>query len=41
VIYAYRVLLRVRGSKVLILGLFDGRRNMEDILVERVLASRQ
>jgi len=38
VIYAYRILLRVRANKVFILGVFDGRRDMEDVLVERILA---
>lgn len=38
VIFSYRVMLIVKANKVMILGLFDGRRNMDDILVERALA---
>src|SRR5262249_49234368 len=38
IIYSYRILFRVKGNKVLILGLFDGRRDLEDVMIERVLA---
>ena len=37
IVFSYRVMLVVKANKVLILGLFDGRRNMDDILVERAL----
>lgn len=35
----YRLLYRVAGRRVLVLGLFDSRRNLEDVLLDRILAS--
>jgi len=35
----YRLLYRVAGRRVLVLGLFDARRNLEDVLLDRILAS--
>lgn len=36
IVEPYRVLLRVKSKKVLILGVFDGRRDMEEVLFERL-----
>lgn len=36
----YRLMYRVTEERVLVLGVFDGRRNLEDILLARVLAGR-
>jgi hypothetical protein len=33
------LLYRVAGRRVLVLGLFDSRRNLEDVLLDRILAS--
>lgn len=33
----YRLLYRVVGDRVFVLGVFDGRRNLEDILLERLV----
>jgi plasmid stabilization system protein ParE len=32
----YRAIYRVRSGRVFIMGFFDGRRNLEDILFERL-----
>ena len=32
----YRALLRLQGRKIFILGFFDGRRDMEEVLFERL-----
>ena len=37
VIPPYRLIYRVAGRRVLILGVFDSRRNLEDVLLERLL----
>jgi plasmid stabilization system protein ParE len=37
VIAPYRVLYRIEGGNVNIVAVFDGRRNLEDILLERAL----
>lgn len=34
----YRLIYRIAESRVVVLGVFDGRRNLEDILLERFLA---
>lgn len=33
----YRVIYRVARSRVVVLGVFDGRRNLEDVLLDRLL----
>ena len=38
VIAPYRLVYRVRDDVVFILGLFDSRRNLEDILLRRLLS---
>jgi toxin ParE1/3/4 len=35
----YRLIYRVAGDRVLVLAVFDGRRNLEDVLLDRILAS--
>ncbi len=37
VIRPYRLLYRIAGRKVVVLGIFDSRRNLEDILLDRLL----
>lgn len=37
VIPPYRLIYRVRGSKVLVLVVFDARRSLEDILLDRLI----
>jgi plasmid stabilization system protein ParE len=37
IIPPYRLLYRGRGSDVLVLAVFDGRRNLEDVLLDRLL----
>lgn len=32
----YRILFRIKGGTVLVLGVFDGRRDMEEVLFERL-----
>ncbi len=34
----YRVIYRVVGDTVFILGVFDGRRNLEDLILKRLLS---
>ncbi len=36
IIDPYRVMLKVQGKKVLILGVFDGRRDLEEVLFDRL-----
>lgn len=36
----YRLLYRSAGDRVIVLGIFDSRRNLEDILLERLLFGR-
>src|SRR6266700_1450963 len=36
IISPYRLLFRVKAKRVLVLGLFDGRRDLEDVLFERI-----
>ena len=36
IVYPYRVLFRIQGRKVLVLGVFDGRRDLEEMLFERL-----
>jgi len=40
IIEPYRVLLRIRGHQVIILVFFDGRRDLEEILFERLIRQR-
>ena len=35
---AYRIIYRVVGDTVFILGIFDGRRNLEDLILKRLLS---
>ena len=35
----YRIVYRVSGDTVTVLALFDGRRDLEDVLLERLLRS--
>jgi plasmid stabilization system protein ParE len=37
VIRPWRVLYRIEGEKVYVLAVIDGRRNVEDVLLERLL----
>lgn len=37
IIPPYRLIYRVDASRVLVVGLFDGRRNLEDILLARTM----
>lgn len=37
VVRPYRLLYRVRGDAVVVLAVFDGRRDLEDVLLERLL----
>jgi toxin ParE1/3/4 len=36
IVEPYRVLLKVQGKNVYILGVFDGRRDLEEVLFERL-----
>lgn len=36
----YRLIYRVTGRRVLVLGVLDSRRNLEDLLLERLISSR-
>ena len=38
VITPYRLLYRIAERMVYVLGVFDGRRNLEDLLLERILS---
>lgn len=37
VVAPYRLVYRIRGSHVLVLVLFDARRNLEDVLLDRLI----
>ena len=39
VVKPYRMVYRVSGDTVMVLALFDGRRDLEDVLLERLLRS--
>jgi plasmid stabilization system protein ParE len=34
---SYRLVYRVESARVVVLGVFDGRRNLEDILLDRLI----
>lgn len=36
VIAPYRMIYRISGRRVLVLGIFDSRRNLEDVLLDRL-----
>lgn len=36
----YRLVYRVESTRVVVLGVFDGRRNLEDILLDRLIGAR-
>ncbi len=36
IIAPYRLIYRIGGDRVLVLGVFDNRRNLEDVLLERL-----
>ncbi len=40
VVPPYRLIYRTSESNVLVLGVFDSRRNLEDILLERLISGR-
>ncbi len=35
----YRLIYRVQGDRVLVVAVFDGRRNLEDVLLDRLLGA--
>lgn len=35
----YRIIYRVEKARVVVLGVFDGRRNLEDILLDRLIGA--
>jgi toxin ParE1/3/4 len=35
----YRLVYRVESARVVVLGVFDGRRNLEDILLDRLIGT--
>lgn len=37
VVPPYRLVYRVGGNRVIVLGVFDGRRDLQDVLLERLL----
>lgn len=37
IIRPYRLLYRIAGRRVFVLGVFDSRRNLEDVLLDRLL----
>jgi plasmid stabilization system protein ParE len=37
VVRPYRIVYRVSGDSVIVLAIFDGRRDLEDLLLERLL----
>lgn len=37
IVAPYRLIYRIYGHRVVILGAFDSRRNLEDVLVERLV----
>jgi addiction module RelE/StbE family toxin len=40
IVRPYRLLYRIAGRRVLVLGVFDSRRNLEDALLDRLLGER-
>jgi plasmid stabilization system protein ParE len=38
VLRPYRIVYRIAGRTILVLGVFDGRRELEDVLLERLTA---
>jgi addiction module RelE/StbE family toxin len=40
VISPYRLLYRVAGHRVLVLGVLDSRRNLQDLLLDRLIGDR-
>ncbi|MBW2400317.1 MAG: type II toxin-antitoxin system RelE/ParE family toxin, partial [Deltaproteobacteria bacterium] len=40
VVKPYRLIYRMEGDTVTVLALFDGRRDLEDLLLERLVRSR-
>jgi len=39
VVRPYRIVYRIEGDSVTVLAVFDGRRDLEDLLLERLLRS--
>lgn len=39
IVGAWRLVYRVESERVVVLAVFDGRRNLEDVLLDRLLAS--
>jgi toxin ParE1/3/4 len=37
IIKPYRLIFRIEGQKILILGVLDGRRDLEQVLIDRIL----
>lgn len=37
IIRPYRIVFKITGDSIVILGVFDGRRNLDDIIFERLL----
>ena len=37
IVAPYRLTYRIDGSRVVVLGVFDSRRNLEDVLLERLV----
>jgi toxin ParE1/3/4 len=37
IVTPHRLIYRIDGSRVLVLGVFDSRRNLEDVLLERLI----
>lgn len=40
IISSWRIIYRIEKNKVFVLAVFDGRRNFEDILLERLLKNK-
>lgn len=38
-VHSYRIMFRVRGNDVGIMGVLDGRRDLEELLLNRILGS--
>ncbi len=36
IVYPYRIPFRIQGKTVVVLGVFDGRRDLEEVLFERL-----
>jgi plasmid stabilization system protein ParE len=41
VVKPYRIVYRVAEAEVFVLAVFDGRRDLEDVLLERLVRSRE